>query len=156
MSQIVRTVISRLSEFLGKPSYKRVVRLPLSISLNTTYEGVRQLDSDSYTYDLSKTGISFIVPTLRIGNGHIFHDNDSTLRIKVELPTGRVEMNVALTRFDKWDESEFDSMFIVGARIIEMSESSRKRYIEFLHKPQPSFAGTTLSAAPTSASAIST
>jgi hypothetical protein len=144
MPEFVRTVISQLHAFLGTSKHinKRVMSLPLTISLPSSNEErneVSQPACDGYTYDFSRKGLSFIVRTLRIGNEHMFYDVNSKLRIKVGLPNGLVEMYIVPVRFDRWDESESGTKYIVGARIVEASVSNHARYIEFLSKNQAEF-----------------
>jgi len=159
MPEFVRKVISQLHSFVGTSNSvnRRAMNLPLTISLppvNGERSGVSRPACDGHTHDFSKTGLSFIVRSLRIGNNHIFYDINSRLLIKVGLPNGLVEMYVVPVRFDRWGESETESKYIVGVRIVEVSKSDHARYMEFISKRQPEFADVVNSAASNSASTL--
>ena len=138
MSEFVRSVISQLNGLVGKSnsSTRRVVRLPLSISM--TNEGSnrkgRQSYSEGFTCDLSKNGLSFIVSSINLEAKHLFCDKDSALQITIELPSGPVDVNAVAVRYDRL-QGERESGFLIGARIVKMNEKDRARYCDFLRKP---------------------
>ena len=136
MPEYVRTVISHLHSLVTTPTtVSRRASLPLTISLlavNQRGGAVIRAVSAGRTHDLSRTGLSFIVGSLRVGNSHIFYDLTPKLLVRIELPSGPVEMYVKPVRFDSWGGGETDSNFIVGVRIVEISRGDRARYTEFL------------------------
>lgn len=141
MPEFVRTAISQLQSLLAisHSVNRRAVRLPLTISLPSLNEKQRTDGlsvCDGHTHDFNRTGLSFIVGSLRIGNNHMFYDLNTWLLIKVGLPNGSVEMGVVPVRFDRWGESGTEPRFIVGARIVEVSKSDHARYMEFLRNRQ--------------------
>lgn len=161
MPEFVRTVISHLHALVATSNgvNSRAVSLPLTIYLLPSNEGkgaVIRSSCDGLTYDFSRTGLSFIVRSLRIGNSHMFYDINSRLLIRIGLPGGLVEMYVKPVRFDSWGGSEIDPKFIVGARIVEISKSDHARYMEFLRNRRPMFANVINPAASNSDSAVST
>ena len=103
MSEFVRTVIAELNRFVGRANFssRRRARLPLMVSL------VNQPNSMAgSTCDLSKTGISFIVSSIRLGASHLFCGNQPKLEIRIQLPSGLVQMKAMTVRYDVLGEGE--------------------------------------------------
>lgn len=99
--------------------------------------GSRKLPKlDGYTLDVSATGLALIVPAIRIGE-HYLAGADRKLHIKLQLPTGPVEMKVASVRYEGLED---DSGYLIGTRILEMSDSDRasfEKYVAKVMKSQP-------------------
>ena len=134
MPKLVRSVIAGINKVVRKQNHstRRVVRLPLNVSLaNQKSNGKRQLASKvGFTHDLRKTGISFILSSLQIGGRHLFCDSGPNLEISIQLPSGSVTLKAITTRYDV--VSGHESGFLIGARIVGMSEDDRVRYYDFL------------------------
>lgn len=93
--------------------------------------GSRRLPKlDGYTLDVSSTGLALIVPAIRIGE-HYLAGADRKLHVKLELPTGPVEMKVASVRYEGLED---DSGYLIGARILEMSDSDRASFEKYVAK----------------------
>jgi hypothetical protein len=91
--------------------------------------GRRRLPSlDGYTHDVSTSGLALIVPAIRIGE-HYLAGNERKLYIKLELPTGPVEMKVASVRYEGLED---DSGYLIGARILEMSDPDRVSFEKYV------------------------
>jgi len=115
-------------------------RLAFTLSLSdprVSSNGARRLPSlDGYTLDVSMTGLALIVPAIRIGE-HYLAASDHKLHIKLELPAGPVEMKVATARYESLED---DTGYIIGARILEMSDADRtsfQKYVAKLLKREP-------------------
>ena len=100
--------------------------------------GSRRLPKlDGHTLDVSATGLALIVPAIRIGE-HYLAGDDRKLHVKLELPTGPVEMKVASVRYEGLED---DSGYLIGTRILEMSDSDRASFAKYVakvmrHQPQ--------------------
>jgi c-di-GMP-binding flagellar brake protein YcgR len=93
--------------------------------------GSRQLPKlDGQTLDVSATGIALIVPAIRIG-GHYLAGSDRKLQVKLELPTGPVEMKVASVRYESLED---ESGYLIGAQILEMSDADRASFEKYVSK----------------------
>ena len=93
--------------------------------------GSRKLPKlDGYTLDVSATGLALIVPAIRIGE-HYLAGADRKLHVKLELPTGPVEMKVASVRYEGLDD---DSGYLIGAQILEMSDADRASFEKYVAK----------------------
>lgn len=157
MSQLVLSFIRRLRRAvsIGGLTDRCVVRLPLSVSLTDlrpTGGGARRSCS-GFTCDLSRTGLSFVLPMVRFGNYHIFSEGGSALRIKLELPDGPIELKARPVRYDLIAEHEEVQGYVIGAHILEVSERDQTLYLQFLRTPvrNPQAAGRAKASNPASA-----
>ena len=91
---------------------------------------------NGHTLDISSTGLALVVPAIRIGE-HYLAGADRKLHIKLELPTGTVEMKVATVRYESLED---ESGYLIGARILEMSDADKisfEKYVVSLMTHQP-------------------
>ena len=134
MSELPRRIVSRLRRFIGnRRRHRRVqVRLTFTLSLSdprVNSNGARRLPSlNGHTLDISSTGLALIVPAIRIGE-HYLAGADRRLHIKLELPSGPVEMKVATVRYESLED---DSGYLIGARIMEMSDTDRVSFEKYV------------------------
>jgi hypothetical protein len=70
--------------------------------------------------DVSITGLALIVPAIRIGE-HYLAGADRKLHVKLDLPSGPVEMKVV-------------TGYLIGARILEISDSDRASFEKYVAK----------------------
>jgi len=85
---------------------------------------------DGHTLDVSATGLALLVPAIRIGGDYLAGE-DRKLHIRLELPSGPVEMMVATVRYES---SEDDAGYLIGARILEMSPTDRASFDNYIAK----------------------
>jgi len=136
MSELPRRIVSRLRRFIGnRRRHRRVqVRLTVTLSLSdprVNSNGARRLPSlNGHTLDISNTGLALIVPAIRIGE-HYLAGTDRKLHVKLELPSGPVEMKVATVRYESLED---DSGYLIGARILEMSDTDRVSFEKYVAK----------------------
>lgn len=142
MSELPRRIVSRLRRFIGNRRGSRRVhtRLKFTLSLSdprVSTNGARRLPSlDGHTLDVSMTGLALIVPAIRIGE-HYLAGAERKLHLKLELPGGPLEMKVASARYESLED---DSGYLIGARIVEMSDADRaefQKYVATLLKQEP-------------------
>lgn len=137
MSELPRRIVSRLRRFIGnRRHHKRVrTRLRFTLSLSdprVSSNGARRLPAlNGHTLDISTTGLALIVPAIRIGE-HYLAGSDRRLHLKLELPDGPVEMKLATVRYESLDESEEETGYLIGARIIEMGAAERASFDEYV------------------------
>jgi c-di-GMP-binding flagellar brake protein YcgR len=136
MSELPRRIVSHLRRFIGnRRRSKRVgARLSFTLSLSNpklSTNGSRRLPSlDGHTLDVSTTGVALLVPAIRIGE-HYLAGSDRKLYIKLELPNGPVEMKVATVRYESLED---ESGYLIGARILEMSDSDHTAFEKYVSK----------------------
>jgi hypothetical protein len=93
--------------------------------------GARRLPSlNGHTLDISNTGLALIVPAIRIGE-HYLAGADRRLHVKLELPSGPVEMRLATVRYESLED---ESGYLIGARILEMSDTDRVSFEKYVAK----------------------
>ena len=128
--------MSRLRRFIGNRRGSKRVRARLSFTLSlsdprVSSNGARRLPSlDGHTLDVSVTGLALIVPAIRIG-GHYLAGDERRLHVKLELPSGPVEMKVASVRYESLED---DTGYLIGARILEMSDTDRVSFQKYVSK----------------------
>src|SRR5215213_7357934 len=136
MSELPRRIVSRLRRFIGNRRRCRRVRarLTLTVSLSdprVNSNGARRLPTvEGHTLDISSTGLALIVPAIRVGE-HYLAGADRKLQVKLELPGGPVEMKVAPVRYESLED---DSGYLIGARILEMSDTDRTTFEKYVAK----------------------
>jgi hypothetical protein len=139
MSELPRRIVSHLRRFIGnRRGHKRVrARLNFTLSLSDPRvgsNGSRRLPTlDGHTLDISMTGLALIVPAIRIGE-HYLAGSDRRVYLKLELPSGPVEMKLATVRYEALDETDEETGYVIGARIIEMADADRASYQQHLAK----------------------
>ena len=128
--------MSRLRRFIGNRRGARRVRARLSFTLSLSdprlsSNGARRLPAlNGHTLDVSTTGLALIVPAIRIGE-HYLAGADRKLHIKLELPSGPVEMKVATVTYESLED---DTGYLIGARLLEMSDTDRVSFEKYVGK----------------------
>ena len=136
MSELPRRIVSRLRRFIGNRRRSRRVRARLTFTLSLSdprvnSNGARRLPSlNGHTLDISSTGLALIVPAIRIGE-HYLAGADRRLHVKLELPSGPVEMKVATVRYESLEDN---SGYLIGARILEISDTDRVSFQKYVAK----------------------
>src|SRR5690349_9687060 len=136
MSELPRRIVSQLRRIIGNRRHSKRVRARLSFTLSlsdprVSTNGARRLPTlDGHTLDVSSTGLALVVPAIRIGE-HYLAGNERRLHIRLELPDGPVEMQVAAVRYESLDD---ESGYLIGARIVEMSDSDRASFEKYVSR----------------------
>lgn len=134
MSELPRRIVSHLRRFIGNRRRSRRARARLSFTLSlsdprTNANGLRRLPSlNGHTLDVSSTGLALVVPAIRIGE-HYLAGSDRKLHIKLELPSGPVELKVVAVRYESLEN---ESGYLIGARIVEMSNPDRASFEKYV------------------------
>jgi hypothetical protein len=136
MSELPRRIVSQLRRFIGNRRHSKRVRARLNFTLSLSdprvgTNGSRRLPTlNGHTMDVSLTGLALIVPAIRIGE-HYLAGADRKLYVKLELPGGSVEMKVVTVRYENLDDG---SGYLIGARILEMSDADRGSFQKYVAK----------------------
>lgn len=85
------------------------------------------------TRDISEGDLTLVVPSIRIGGDYLTLE-DNKLRIVLALPSGPVELVVAPVRFE---QLAGDEGYLVGVRVLEMSDDDHRLYAEHLRTLTP-------------------
>lgn len=130
--ELARSIVSRLRQYVGdrRRAQRQKVRLPFTLSMISSARSLnreRQIKSlAGHTLDLSPASMALIVPTIRLGEQHLMGENRS-LNVKLELPSGPVEMKVTPVRYETFEEQN-QSGYIIGVKITEMAEEDRATF----------------------------
>jgi hypothetical protein len=139
MSELPRRIVSSLRRFIGNRRHSKRVQARLTFTLSISdprvnSNGSRRLPAlNGHTLDISRTGLALIVPAIRIGE-HYLAGADRKLHVKLDLPTGPVEMKVATVRYESLEESRDETGYLIGARIAEMSDQDRASFDSYIAK----------------------
>ncbi|MDQ1707161.1 MAG: hypothetical protein QOJ88_372 [Pyrinomonadaceae bacterium] len=136
MAEFTRSIVARLRQFVGdrRRSSRRSVRLRLSLSLispSKNRNGKQRISSlDGYTLDLGLGGLGIVVPRITLDEHHLVGEN-RILNVKLELPTGPVEMRVLPVRYESLEEHETETGYLIGVRIEGMSDEDRMKFTDY-------------------------
>src|SRR5687768_18576101 len=137
MSELPRRIVSSLRRFIGNRRHCKRVRARLNFTVSiadrrVSTNGSRRLPTlNGHTLDVSRTGLALIVPAIRIGE-HYLAGADRKLHVKLELPSGPVEMKVATVRYESLEDSHEETGYLIGARIMEMSDTDRATFEKYV------------------------
>lgn len=112
-------------------------RLPFSVSVlearrgNDVTQTERLPSLAGRTRDLGEADLTLIVPSIRIGGEYITLE-DNRLRLTLTLPSGAIHLLAAPIRFEQLAGDRAGDGYLVGVRIVEMSEDDRALYLEHL------------------------
>jgi len=137
MAEFTRTIVSRLRQYVGdrRNSKRQRVRLSLSLSLVSATKGLngtRRINwMDGHTMDLSPNGLALVVPRITLGEHHLVGENRG-LNLKLLLPGGPVEMQVTPVRYERLDEDQPETGYLIAAKIVRISDDDRSKYSAYL------------------------
>lgn len=83
------------------------------------------------TADISRTGIGFVVPSIRIKEKYLV-GQQRNLNIEIDLPTGKVFMRAIGCRYEKVGIHLSAERFFIGAQIVSLVGADRETYETFL------------------------
>lgn len=135
--ELARSFVSRLRQLAGaRRESKRIkVRLDFSLSLAgpaVRSNGVKRISSlHGHTLDISAAGLGLVVPSIIVGEHHLIGENRN-INVRLELPDGPIEMKVAPIRYESLDEHKTETGYLVGVKIIDMSEPDQVRFDEYV------------------------
>ena len=84
------------------------------------------------TLDLSITGISFTVPSIRIRETYLVGEN-RTLNAELDLPGGKMHIQIVGRRYEQIGEHLSVSRYFIGAKILQILPEDVETYQHFLH-----------------------
>ena len=83
------------------------------------------------TRDLSNSGIGFIVSSIRIKENYLVGE-ERLLNAEIDFPTGKVRMQIVGQRYEQVGQHISTARYLIGAKIVEISEEDREVYEHFL------------------------
>ena len=137
MAEFTRTIVSRLRQYVGdrRNSKRQRIRLSLSLSLVSATKGLngaRRINwMEGYTQDLSANGLALVVPRITLGEHHLVGENRG-LNLKLQLPGGPVEMQATPVRYERLEEHQSETGYLIAVKIVRMSDDDRARYSAYV------------------------
>lgn len=128
---------------LNKTLAKRVVssRYSYQVPIKLTFEQTNKtgklqmprvpLYINGETKDLSQSGIAFIVSSIRLQENYLVGE-ERVLNAELDLPNGKISMKVVGRRYEQVDETASSGKFIIGAKIVQISDECKEFYEDFL------------------------
>ena len=86
---------------------------------------------DGYTQDLSANGLALIVPRITLGEHHLVGENRG-LNLKLQLPGGPVEMQATPVRYERLEEDQSETGYLIAVKIVRMSDEDRARFSAYV------------------------
>ena len=113
--------------------YKAPVKIWFDPEANTerSREIARQSCIFAETVDISRSGIGFIAPVIRVKDKYLVNQ-DRPLNIEVDLPNGKVCMRAVGRRYEKVGADVSSEKFLVGASILSLTGTDKEIYESFL------------------------
>ena len=136
---MIRELIAKFNRSLSERmvSSRRHHKAPIKIwfdpDMNTesAREAARLACILGETVDISRTGIAFLVPSIRVKEKYLV-GHEKKLNVEIDLPTGKVFMRVMGRRYEKVGVHISTERFLVGAHILELSGANKEMYETFL------------------------
>lgn len=128
MSELLRTLVSRIREFAGDRRHMQRHRLRLEVTVTlatpTKANGRRPASLQGYTKDVSANGLGLVMPAIRIGDRYLAGEN-CRLAITLELPEGPIQLTASSERYEPLDDP-VELGFLIGVHITNISDEDRK------------------------------
>jgi hypothetical protein len=86
---------------------------------------------DCHTLDLSANGLALIVPQITLGEHHLVGENRS-LNVELQLPGGPVEMQVAPVRYERLEDDEHETGYLIAVKIVWMADDDRAKFASYV------------------------
>jgi hypothetical protein len=83
------------------------------------------------THDLSRSGIAFVVPSIRLRENYLVGDN-RPLVAELDLPNGRAQMKIVGRRYELVGEHLSVARYLIGASIEDITAENLEIYEYFL------------------------
>ena len=136
---MIRELVTKLSGVLQRNTHdiRKKCDAPVRISfepvrttgnLHTTMEG---LALSGEAADVSKSGIGFIVSSIRIKEFYLV-GQDRRLIVELDLPAGRIKFKAIGRRYIRFGQHLSAEKFFVGAEIVEISGRDKQLYDDYL------------------------
>lgn len=135
MLQLIRSLEANVRKLVRsvRQSPRHGPCLPFTLTMldqRTGHVTRHAIKLNGHTRNISETGLALIVPAIRKGDHHLAARNRRLL-IVLELPTGTIRLQAAPVRYERLGN---ETGYLVGARIISMSDSDRFRFLKYLQR----------------------
>lgn len=124
MPELIRTIASRLREFVGnrRRAPRRQTRLAVFVSLLDASPGAPPAGGVAgHTLDASESGLGVVLPVIRLGGRYLVGDG-VTLRLTLKLGEQTARLYGTPVRYERLEggeDGQADSGFLLGIRLNE-------------------------------------
>jgi hypothetical protein len=133
MPELLRTIAGRLRRLVGER--RRHPRLRARLDAAVVLLGARgeavTPPLEGHTRDVSACGLALIMPAVRVGDRYLAGEAQ-TLQVTLRLPSAAVRLRASPARYERLDEGDADTGYLIGLRITEMNERDRAAFDEYL------------------------
>lgn len=140
MSGIIRKLFSKLNRSVVESASPRRYKLhvPVKITLDPDAGATGKLTVkreslavSGETEDLSATGISFVVSSIRLREYYLVGE-DRRLKAELDLPNGRIKMEIVGVRYEQVGIHDSAVSYLIGAKILSVTPLEKEIYEEYL------------------------
>ena len=85
------------------------------------------------TRDLSETGVGVVAGSIYVGYICVV-DEGRALRLRLVLPSGEIELGTTTAHYLRLDKGADSPRYLIGLRIISMSDDARALYNQYLEE----------------------
>lgn len=133
--ELIAKINRSLSDRMIAPRRKHTAPVKVWFDPDTNTERARDLARAACilgeTVDISRTGIGFLVPSIRLKEKYLV-GQQRNLNIEIDLPTGKVFIRAIGCRYEKVGLHISTERFLVGAHILSLSGADKENYETFL------------------------
>jgi hypothetical protein len=135
LRELINKFNSSLSERMVAPRRRHTapIRVWFDPESNTerSLEQARAACIFGETVDISRTGIGFLAPSIRVKEKYLV-GHDRPLNVEIDLPTGKVCLRAIGKRYEKVGIHISTERFLIGAHILSLTGQDRENYEAFL------------------------
>lgn len=136
---MIRSLIAKFNRSLSERlvSSRRKFSAPMRVWFEPEansphhHEIAKNMALPGETVDLSRTGVAFLVSSIRDNEKYLV-GQDRKLNIEIDLPSGKVTMQVIGRRYEKVGVHLSVEKYLIGAHIIRLESESNAAYDHFL------------------------
>jgi hypothetical protein len=136
---MIRKLVAKLNRKLSEKmvSARRRYTAPIKIwfepAVNTerNQEAAKAACVLGETVDMSRTGLAFIVPSIRIQEKYLV-GQDRKLSVEIDLPNGKIHLHAIGRRYEKVGQHLSTERFFIGAHITGFDGDNEEAYGHFL------------------------
>jgi len=133
MPEILWTIARRLREFVGnrRSPPRRRLRLAVAVSLLDAGGRAHPATLSGYTYDVSESGLSVVLPAIRVGERYLVGESH-TLRIVLKLHDAHARLYGTPVRYERLDADPQETGYLIGIRLTETEDPDYAAFVEYL------------------------
>jgi hypothetical protein len=136
---LIRKIATRVAQTIAerRAAVRKKVQVPVVITFEPDRNGAKQTQASDdavitgVTRDISTCGIGVVVGAIRLSEKYLV-GQERVLRVEIQVPGRPIVMKVVGRRYEEIGIHMSTERFLVGAEIVDMSESDRRAYERFV------------------------